>query len=141
MTHSSNLPDPGLPILQEHFRDLSRWVIGDAVGDHLTAGRCDELAEEIAVILACSLAPKLRAEIESQAEKTITAMQDGALSFDHDHQVRINGFTVRDVVKLLDAVGRLMQAGVGDALWMIHETHRNMLDNVYHDWLQKQDQQ
>jgi hypothetical protein len=134
---SAGLRDPDLPVLRAHFRDVTRWVIGDAVGDRLTAGQSDALAEEIAVILATGLGPALRREVEHQAEKAIMALQDGPLSFDYDHQLLVDGFAVRDLVKLLDAVGRLVEAGVGEAISGLHDTHRRVLYSAYDSWRAK----
>ena len=134
---SGRLSDPDVPLLQEHFRDLTHWVIGDAVGDHLTAAQHDALAEEIAVVLASSLAPALRREVEAQAEKAIARLQKGPVSFDGDHQVQVDGFATAELVKLIDAVGRLVEAGVGNAIWVLHETHRRTLYNAHDFWLAK----
>jgi hypothetical protein len=135
-----SLRDPDIPILKEHFRDLTHWVIGDAVGDQLSTEECNALAEEIAVVLASSLAPALRREVEYQAEKAIAGLQKGPLSFDYDHQVRVDGFSVPDVVKLLDAVGRLVEAGVGEAISGLHETHQRMLYSAHDSWLTRNGQ-
>ena len=141
---SGSLRDPDIPILREHFRDVTRWVLGDALGDRLTAGESDALAEEIAVILASGLAPALSGEIEHQAEKTVEALQDGPVSFDHHHQLHVDGFTTPDLVKLLDAVGRLVDAdadagaGVTEAISGLHDTHQRMLYRARDRWLANQ---
>jgi hypothetical protein len=132
---SGSLRDPDVPLLQEHFRDLTQWVIGDAVGDHLTAAQRDALAEEIAVVLASSLAPALRREVEAQAEKAIAGLQKGPVSFNYDHQVQVDGFSAPELVKLIDAVGRLVEAGLGDAIWVLHETHQRALYSAHDSWL------
>lgn len=134
---SGGLSDPDVPLLQEHFRDLTHWVITDAVPDSLTAAQRDALAEEIAVVLASSLAPTLRREVEAQAEKAIAGLQKGPVSFDYEHQVRVDGFGVPEVVKLIDAVGRLVEAGIGDAVWALHETHQRILYSAHDSWLAK----
>lgn len=72
---AEGLADLDLPILREHVREVTRWVIGDAVGDQLGPDRSDALAEEIALILATGLAPVLRHEIDQQAEKKIAGLQ------------------------------------------------------------------
>ncbi|NUR57769.1 MAG: hypothetical protein HOV87_03560 [Catenulispora sp.] len=132
-----DLRDPDLPILREHFRDVTRWVIGDAVGDRLTAGESDALAEEIAVILASGLASALRREVEYQAEKTVAGLQKGPVSFDYYHQLQVDGFPVEDLVRLLDAVGRLVDAGVNETISGLHETHRHMLYRAHDSWRAK----
>ena len=132
---SGSLRDLDVPLLQEHFRDLTQWVIGDAVGDHLTADQRDALAEEIAVVLVSSLTPALRREVEAQAEKALAGLQKGPVSFDYDHQVQVEGFSVPELVKLIDAAGRLVEVGVGDALWALHDTHRRTLHNAHDSWL------
>lgn len=132
-----SLAELDTPLLREHFRDLTRWVLGDAVGEQLTSAQRDALAEEIAVILASSLVPVLRREVRAQAEKTIAGLQKGPVSFDGDHQVRVDGFGAPELAQLIDAVGRLVEAGVGDALWMLHETHRRMLTNAHACWVEK----
>lgn len=129
--------DSEKPILHEHFRELARWVIGDAIGDRLGSGDCDALAEEIAAVLASGLAPTMRREIELQAEKAIAGMQNGPVSFDHDHQVRIDGFSVPEVVKLIDAAGRLVEAGVGPVISELHETHQRTLYRAHDAWRAK----
>jgi hypothetical protein len=131
------LGDPDVPVLREHFRDVTRWVIGEAVGDLLTAAQGDALAEEIAVILASGLAPVLRREVAHQAEKTIVELQKGSLSFDHHRRLLIDGLPVSDVVKLIDAVGRLVDAGVGEAVSGLHDTHQRMLYAAHDVWRAK----
>lgn len=138
--YSGGLADPDVPVLREHFRDVTRWVIGDAVGDELTAAQSDALAEEIAVILASGLAPALHREVAHQTEKTIAELQNGPLSFDYHHRLLIDGFAVSDVVKLIDAVGRLVDAGVGDAISGLHETHQRMLYNAHDAWRAKHEE-
>lgn len=142
MADTGNLGDPGLDLslLREHFRDVARWVIGDGAGDRLTAGQADALAEELAVILASGLAPVLRREIDHQAEKSIAALQNGPVSFSHDRQLLVDGFPVSDLVKLLDAVGRLVEAGVGEAMSGLHDTHRRMLYSAHDSWRAKHGQ-
>ncbi|GAA2047747.1 hypothetical protein GCM10009839_61250 [Catenulispora yoronensis] len=132
--------DPDVPILREHFRDVTRWVIGDAVGEQLTAAQSDGLADEIAVILASGLTPVLRREVELQTEKTIVSLQNGPLSFNHNHELMVDGFTVPDLLKLLDAVGRLVDTGVGEAISGLHDTHQRMLYRAHDAWLAKNPQ-
>ena len=131
--------DPGLPILRDHFRDITRWAIGDAVGEQLTADQSDALADELAVILSSGLAPTLRREIAHQSEKTIADLQTGPVSFGYDHQLLIDGWTVADLVKLLDAVGSLVDTGIAEAIFSLHETHRQMLYRAHEHWLAKYD--
>ena len=140
MADTGSLGDLDLSLLREHFRDVTRWVIGDGAGDRLTAGQTDALADEIAVILASGLVPVLRREIEHQAEKSIAGRQNGPVSFDHQHQLLVDGFPVPDLVKLLDAVGRLVDAGVGEAISGLHDTHQRMLYRAYDSWCAKTDQ-
>jgi hypothetical protein len=136
---TGDLRDPDVPLLREHFRDVTRWVIGDAVGDRLTADQSDALAEEIAVILAAGLGPALRREVEHQAEVAIARLQNGPVSFDFDHQIMVDGYTAPNLLKLMDAVGRLVDADVTEAISGLHETHRQMLYNAHHAWLVKND--
>jgi hypothetical protein len=128
-------------VLREHFRDTTRWVIGDAVGDRLSAEQSDALAEEIAVILSSGLAPMLRRETEHQAEKAIAELQKGPVSFSYEHELVVDGFTVPDLVKLLDAVGRLVDGdGDGDVRRTIsglHDTHQRMLYRAHDHWRAK----
>ena len=125
--------------LREHFRETTRWVIGDAVGDRLSADQSDALAEEIAVILASGLAPVLRRDIEQQAEKAIAELQKGPVSFTYEHELSVDGFTVPDLVKLLDAVGRLVEngVGVGEAVSGLHDTHQRILYRAHDHWRAK----
>lgn len=137
---SGSLRDPDPSLLREHFREVTRWVLGDGAGDRLTAARSEALAEELAVILASGLVPALRREIEHQAEKIIAEKQSGPVSFSYDHELLVDGFPVSDLLKLLDAVGRLVEAGVGDAISGLHDTHRRMLYSVHDSWRAKHDQ-
>lgn len=133
----SGLSAPDVPILREHFRDVTRWVISDSVGDQLPAGQGDALADDIAAILASGLAPALRREVTHQSEKMIADLQNGPVSFDPHHQLSVAGFTVPDLVKLLDAVGRLVDAGVAEAISGLHDTHQRMLYRAHDTWLAK----
>ena len=45
-----------------------------------------------------------------------------------------------ELVKLIDAVGRLVEAGVGDAIWVLHETHQRMLYSAHDSWLARNGQ-
>jgi len=141
---SGSLSDPDLPILREHFRDVTRWVIADTAGDHLPAGQADtladELADDIAAILASGLTPALRHEVAHQTEKTIADLQNGPVSFDHQRQLLVAGFTVPDLLKLLDAVGRLVDAGVAETISGLHDTHQRMLYRAHDAWLAKCEQ-
>lgn len=137
------MTDNDSQVLREHIRDTTRWVIGDAVGDRLSAGQSDALAEEIALILASGLAPVLRREVEQLTDKAIAGLQKGPVSFTGDHELLVDGFAVPDLVKLLDAVGRLIDAdadargGVGRAISALHETHRRMLYRAHDHWRTK----
>ena len=131
--------DLDTPILREHVRYVTRWLIGEAVGDRLTAHRSDALAEEIALILSSGLTPVLRREIELQAEKTIAGLQNGPVSFDHEHRLLVDGWSVPDILKLLDAVGRLVEAGVAEQISALHATHRRMLHAAHDSWRAKHD--
>lgn len=74
-------------ILREHFRDITRWAIRDAVGDQLPAGRSDALADELAVILASGLAPALHREIEAQVTKALDDLQNGVPLSEHAEEI------------------------------------------------------
>ena len=137
---TGSLTEPDAPLLREHFRDLTGWVIDDAVGDRLTGAERDALTDEIALILASSLAPALRREVQAQAEKMIAGLQTGPVSFGYDHQVKVDGFSAPELVQLIDAVGRLIDVGVGDTLWTLHETHRRILDRTHGRWVEKNSQ-
>ncbi|MEY9935594.1 hypothetical protein ABH926_010276 [Catenulispora sp. GP43] len=132
--------NPDLPILREHFRDVTRWVISEAVGEQLSAEQRDALAEEIAVILASGLAPVLHREAEHQAEKKIAGLQKGPVSFSYGHELLVDGFSVPDLVKLIDAVGALVDGGVDPAVSALHDTHRRMLYHAHDVWLAKHEQ-
>lgn len=135
---SGDLSD--VPILREHFRDTIRWLLSDTAGDQLPAAQAASLADELATILTSSLAPALRHEVTHQTEKTIAGLQNGPVSFDHNHQLLIAGFTVPDLVKLLDAVGRLVDTGVAEAISGLHDTHQRMLYRAHDSWLAKCDE-
>ncbi|MEY9856127.1 hypothetical protein ABH935_001731 [Catenulispora sp. GAS73] len=136
---TGDLGDPDIPVLREHFRDVTRWVLRDAVSDQLAADQIDALAEELAVILATGLGPALGREISHQAETTIANPENGAVSFGYDHQLKVGGFSATDLMKLLDAVGSLVDAGVSDAISGLHDTHQRMLYNAHHAWRVKND--
>jgi hypothetical protein len=152
MTHTPDnadkLPEPfagslrviDLPFLRAYIQDISRWVIGEAVGGQLPPEQCDELAGEIAAILATGLAPALSEEIVRNTEKVIADSQDGPVSFDWQGRMTVGGFTVPDLVRLLDAVGQLIDHGVGDALDMLHDSHRRALSAAHGAWSAKHDE-
>jgi len=95
------------------------------------------------VILATCLGPALSREISHQAETTLANPENGAVSFDYDHQLKVGGFSASDLMKLLDAVGRLVDADAGvsvsDAISGLHVAHQQMLYNAHHAWLVKND--
>lgn len=136
---TGDLGDPDVPVLREHFRDVTRWVLRESASDQLAAGQIDALAEELAVILATGLGPALGREISHQAEMTIANAENGAVSFGYDHQLMVGGFSAKDLMKLLDAVGSLVDAGVSDAISGLHIAHQQMLSNAHHAWLVKND--
>jgi len=136
---TGDLGDPDIPVLREHFRDVTRWVLRESASDQLAAGQIDALAEELAVILATGLGPALSREISHQAETTIANPENKAVSFGYDHQLMVGGFSASDLMKLLDAVGRLVDAGVSEAISGLHTTHQQMLSNAHHAWLVKND--
>ncbi|WP_194918154.1 hypothetical protein [Catenulispora rubra] len=140
---TGDLGDPDVPVLREHFRDVTRWVLRESASEQLAAGQIDALAEELAAILATGLGPALSREISHQAETTIANPENGAVSFGYDHQLKVGGFTASDLMKLLDAVGSLVDAGAGvsvsDAISGLHDTHQRMLYNAHRAWLAKND--
>lgn len=140
---TGDLGDPAVPVLREHFRDVTRWVLRESASEQLTAAHIDALAEELAVILATGLGPALSREISHQAETTLANPENGAVSFGYDHQLKVGGFTASDLMKLLDAIGRLVDAAAGvsvsDAISGLHIAHQRMLYNAHHAWLVKND--
>src|ERR1700693_673995 len=105
-----------VPALRAYIQETSRWLIGEAVGELLPGEQRDALAEEIAVILASGLTPSRTAEIARNTEKVIAAAQDGPVSYDWRGQLTVDGLAVPELVRLIDAVGQLMDYGAGDAM-------------------------
>ena len=150
MTHDdgkpSKLPEPftgalsviDFPVLRAYVEDISRWVIGEAVGGRLPREQCEAMAGEIAVILAGGLAPELSREIAGNTEKVVAASQEGPVSFDWQGRMTVDGVAVPDLVILLDAVGRLLDHGLGEALDTLHDSHRRVLFDVHDEWSARQ---
>jgi hypothetical protein len=127
-----------VPLLRTYIQETSRWLIGEAVGEQLPGEQCDELAKEIAVVLADGLTPSLSAEIVRNTEKVIADSQQGPVSFDWRGQLTVAGIAVPDLLRLLDAVGQLIHNGAGDTLALLHASHQRALYNAHEAWLAKQ---
>lgn len=125
------------PVLRAHIEETSRWVLGESLGAAVGAAQLDAVAEELAAILAGGLGPALAAEIERNTEKVIADSQGDPVAFDRDGQLLVGGVTVQNVLRLLDAVGVLVDHGIGDALDLLHESQRRALFDVHDAWLAK----
>jgi hypothetical protein len=124
--------------LRAYVEDVSRWVIGEAVDGQLTDTQCDSLAAELAAILATGLAPALSRDIARNTEKVIADLQDGPVSLDADGQLAVDGFVLPELMRLLDAIGQLIENGVGEPLQLLHESHRRSLLYAHDAWAAKQ---
>ena len=126
-----------VPALRAYIQDISRWLIGEAVGEQVSREQCDALAEEIAVILASGLTPSLTAEIVRNTGRVIAESQGDPVAFDGRGEMTVNELTVPDLVRLIDAVGQLIDLGVGEPLQLLHESHRRALFVAHDAWLRK----
>ncbi|NUP46752.1 MAG: hypothetical protein HOW97_05480 [Catenulispora sp.] len=126
------------PILRAHIKDTTRWVLGESLGGEVAAGQLEDVADEIGAVLAGGLAPALAAEITRNTEKVVADSQGEAVTFDRDGRLTIGGVTVQNIVRLLDAVGVLVENGIGDALGLLHDSHRRALFDAHDAWLAKQ---
>ena len=125
--YSGALPPADLPLLHAYIEDISRWVLGEAAGSPLSPELCDTLSGELAAILTGGLAPTLSAEIARNTDRTIAAAQDGPVTLDWQGRLKVAGLDLDDIVRLIDAVGRLLEHGVGDSMDLLHESHRRAL--------------
>ena len=127
-----------VPALRAYIEDISRWLIGEAVGEQVPREQCDALAEEFAVVLASGLTPSLTAEIVSNTGKVIAESQGDPVAFDWRGEMTVGELTVPELVRLIDAVGELIDLGVGEPLQLLHESHRQALLVARDAWLRKQ---
>ena len=125
-----------VPVLRAYIEDISRWLIREAVGEQVPREQCDALAEEVAVVLAAGLTPSLTAEIVSNTGKVIAESQGDPVRFDALGEMTVGGLTVPDVVRLIDAVGQLVDLGVGEPMQLLHESHRRSLYDAHEVWSQ-----
>ena len=133
-TYSGSLPPADLPFLRAYIEDIGRWVLKESAGSPLTPELCDELAGDLAAILSRGLAPSLSAEIERNTQKAIAEAQDGRVVLDSQGRMKIAGIDVQDVPRLIDAVGQLMEHGVGDSLDLLHPSHSRALYAARDAW-------
>jgi len=120
-----------VPVLRSHIEETSRWLIGEAVGELVPSEQCDALAEEIAVVLASSLKPSLSQEIVANTGKIIAESQGEPVAFDWHGDMTVRGLTVSELVNLIDAVGVLVDLGLGDARQQLHGSHLRALDAAH----------
>ena len=132
--YSGSLPPTDLPLLRGYIEDIGQWVLKESAGSPLTPELCDALAGELAAILSGGLAPSLAAEIERNTQRTIAAAQDGPVVLDWQGRLKIAGLDVQDVSRLIDAVGQLMEHGVGDSLYLLHPSHSRALYAARDAW-------
>jgi hypothetical protein len=123
-----------LPALHAYVEDIGRWVLGEAEGATLSAQLRDSLAGELAAILYGGLAPVLCAEVARNVEARIAAAQDGPVTLDRQGRLKVAGLAPDEVARLLDAVARLLEYGVGDSLLLLHPSHLNALYAARDAW-------
>lgn len=126
-----------LPALRAHVRETSRWVIGEAVGEQLGAEQCDALAEELTAILADGMTPTLTAEITRNTNKLIADSQGDPVAFDWRGEMTVGGLTVPELTRLIDAVGQLVDHGVGETLGLLHDSQQRALFQAHSAWAAK----
>jgi len=132
--YSGALEPVDLPLLHAYIEDIAGWVLGEAAGSWLSPELCESLSGELAAILAGGLAPTLSAEVARNTERRIAAAQDGPVTLDWQGRLTIAGLDVTDVARLIEAVGQLMDHGVGDALDLLHPSHRRALSAAHDAW-------
>jgi hypothetical protein len=129
---------PDLGSLRAYVEDVANWVLGDAEGEQLSPERRAALSTELAAILPSGMAPAMSADIAKNTQKAIADAQDGPVAFDYQGRLTVAGLAVPDLVCLLDAVGQLIDHGVGDSMGLLHESHRRVLFAAYDLWTAKQ---
>ncbi|MBR7838566.1 hypothetical protein KDL01_35190 [Actinospica durhamensis] len=139
--YSGALPPADLPALRAYVEDVGRWVLGEADGAPLSPELRDTLAGELAAILADGLSPALSADVVRHAQQAVVGGQEGPVAFDGLGRLTVAGLTVPDVARLVEAVSRLMEHGLGESLDLLHESHRRALFTAHDAWSRGQSQE
>lgn len=132
--YAAALQPADLPLLHAYVEDIGRWVLGEAVGSPLSPELCESLSGELAAILAGGLAPTLSAEVTRNTDRRIAEAQDGPVTLDWQGRITISGLDLNDAARLVEAVGQLLEHGVGDSMDLLHPSHRRALYAAHDAW-------